>query len=151
MACSYSYLQANFYKRFDGAVSITVVLKESDNTVEGSSPIKNFFLFFYLFAFAKMQVIFRDLHVCRKKHVLMYYAHAKPLHSVKWRSLYRDTATMQELLLKICTRLQARRKRITEPRHEISNNVVCATSKGSDQPAHTRSLIRAFASRLNIL
>ena len=37
------------------------------------------------------------------------------------------------------------------PRHEISNNVVCATTKGSDQPAHTRSLIRAFASRLNIL
>ena len=40
---------------------------------------------------------------------------------------------------------------INEPRHEISNNVVCATSKGSNQPAHTRSLIRAFASRLNIL
>ena len=35
--------------------------------------------------------------------------------------------------------------------HEISNNVVCATSKASEQPAHTRSLIRAFASRLNIL
>ena len=34
---------------------------------------------------------------------------------------------------------------------EISNNVVCATSKCSDQLAHTRSLIRAFASRLNIL
>ena len=30
-------------------------------------------------------------------------------------------------------------------------NVVCATSKSSDQPARTRSLIRAFASRLNIL
>ena len=38
-----------------------------------------------------------------------------------------------------------------EPWHEISNNVVCATSKCSDQTAHTRSLIRAFASRLNIL
>ena len=38
-----------------------------------------------------------------------------------------------------------------EPRHEISNNLVCAISKGSDQPARTRSLIRAFASRLNIL
>ena len=38
-----------------------------------------------------------------------------------------------------------------EPVHEISNNVVSATSKASDQPAHTRSLIRAFASRLNIL
>ena len=35
--------------------------------------------------------------------------------------------------------------------HEISNNVVCATSKGSDQPVHTHSLIRAFASRLSIL
>ena len=34
-----------------------------------------------------------------------------------------------------------------EPVHEISNNFVRATSKGSDQPAHTRSLIRAFASR----
>ena len=35
---------------------------------------------------------------------------------------------------------------IFEPRHEISNNVVCATNKASDQPAHTRSLIRAFMS-----
>ena len=38
-----------------------------------------------------------------------------------------------------------------EPSHEISNNVVCVTSKGSDQPAHMRSLIRAFASPMNIL
>ena len=38
-----------------------------------------------------------------------------------------------------------------EPVHEISNNVVCPTSKASDQHAHTRSLIRAFASRLSIL
>ena len=40
---------------------------------------------------------------------------------------------------------------IYEPQHVISNNVICATSKGSDQPAHTRSLIRAFASPLNII
>ena len=40
---------------------------------------------------------------------------------------------------------------LSEPRHEISNNVVCATSKGSDQPAHMHSLIRAIASPLNIL
>ena len=38
-----------------------------------------------------------------------------------------------------------------EPQHEISNNVVCAAKKASDQPAHTCSLIRALASRLNIL
>ena len=39
----------------------------------------------------------------------------------------------------------------SEPWHGISNNVTCATSKDSDQPVHTRSLIRAFASRLSIL
>ena len=38
-----------------------------------------------------------------------------------------------------------------EPLHEIVKNVVCATSKGSDQPVHRCSLIRAFASFLNIL
>ena len=41
--------------------------------------------------------------------------------------------------------------KINEPVHEISNNVVCATSKASEQPAHTHSLIRAFASHLSIL
>ena len=45
----------------------------------------------------------------------------------------------------------SRKPNIFEPRHEIYNNVVCATSKASDQPAHMRSLIRAFASHLNIL
>ena len=41
--------------------------------------------------------------------------------------------------------------KIYKPVHEISNNVLCATSKASDQPAHMRSLIRAFATRLSIL
>ena len=41
--------------------------------------------------------------------------------------------------------------KLFEPRHEISTNVECATSKASDQPAHMRSLIRAFACRLNNL
>ena len=36
---------------------------------------------------------------------------------------------------------------IIDPRHEISNKLVCTTSKGSDQPVHTRSLIRAYARR----
>ena len=38
-----------------------------------------------------------------------------------------------------------------DPRYEISNNVICATIKASDQTAQMRSLIEAFASRLNIL
>ena len=47
--------------------------------------------------------------------------------------------------------VEARSKFTNEPWHDISNSVVCATSKGSDQPAHMRRLIRDFASRLNIL
>ena len=43
------------------------------------------------------------------------------------------------------------RKNIIQAWLEISNNVVCGTSKVSDQPAHMHSLIRAFANRLNIL
>ena len=45
----------------------------------------------------------------------------------------------------------AKKIKTCEPRHKISNNVVCVTSKASDQPAHMRKLIRAFASHLNIL
>ena len=33
---------------------------------------------------------------------------------------------------------------IIEPQYEMSNSVLCATSKGSDQPAHARRLIRAL-------
>ena len=49
------------------------------------------------------------------------------------------------------TRQYREANNIIEPVHETSNNVVCATSKASDQPAHTRSLFRAFARRLSIL
>ena len=38
-----------------------------------------------------------------------------------------------------------------ELQHGISNHVICATSKCSDQPGHTRGLIRAFANRLNTI
>ena len=50
----------------------------------------------------------------------------------------------------LCNSLNLLSKIITyEPCHEITNNVVCATNKGSDQSAHTRSLIIAFAYRLS--
>ena len=48
-----------------------------------------------------------------------------------------------QIRLRVCPKI--------EPMHEIPNSVVCATSKASDQPAHTRSLISSFASRLSIL
>ena len=40
---------------------------------------------------------------------------------------------------------------INWPQYEISNNVVCASTKGLDQPAHMCSLIRAFARRLKTI
>ena len=55
------------------------------------------------------------------------------------------------LISKVVITAYAKCKILSEPVHEISNNVVCATSKASYQPAHMRSLIRAFASRLSIL
>ena len=84
MPCNYSHLQDNFYKRFDGAVSKTVLLKEFENKVFLTNPL--------FFAFTKMQVFFVIYMFAEKKHVLMYYAHVKRLHSVKWRSLSGDTA-----------------------------------------------------------
>ena len=83
---------SEFFKRFDGALSITVVFKASENKAEGLSPrlrvrapVKLFFIFLF-FAFAKKQDFFFAIYMfAEKKHVLMYYAHVKRLHSVKWR------------------------------------------------------------------
>ena len=63
--------------------------------------------------------------ICQDKYKFNKSLHCSPTHNVKtWI-------------------------KTNERRHEISKNVVCSTSKGSDQPAHTPSLlIRAFASRL---
>ena len=52
MSCTYSYLQENFYKRFDGAVSITVVLKESEKDgfePKVRAPVKLFLFFIFCF------------------------------------------------------------------------------------------------------
>ena len=47
-------------------------------------------------------------------------------------------------------RTHGRRQNYIPPTSSGDNNVLCATSKASDQPAHMCSLIKAFASRLNI-
>ena len=84
MSCSFSCLQENFYKRFDGAVSITVVLKESENKVEGLSPrlrvrvpVKLFLYFFYIllsqrsrkclamYMYAEKKIFFDVLCTCK--------------------------------------------------------------------------------------
>ena len=70
---------------------------------------------------------------------LSYHLSLRPLFCLFWVSVLHGVYCMWHSSL------------IIEPMHEISNNVVHATSKASDQPAHKRSLIRAFASRLSIL
>ena len=53
----------DFYNIFYGAVSITVVLRETDNKVEGSSPSKTFFILFFYFFF-----IFFFFFFCFRKY-----------------------------------------------------------------------------------
>ena len=139
MPCSYSYLQVSFYKRIDGAVSIMVVLKESENKVEGLSlslrvraPVKPFF-----FCFRKDVGNFRDSHVCRRKrHVLMFYAYVTRLHSVKLRGLYGDKAAMQELLLylyKFCMEVKKSGMKLSLNRVWDRNATLTGVSRSSAQ------------------
>ena len=69
-------------------------------------------------------------------------------HKLKNQHVTLDTKIAMRLCNKSLFKIY---KGTFEPCHEISNNVVWATIKGSDQPAHTRRLIRAFASSSNIL
>ena len=76
----------------------------------------------------------------------MYWSHNQINHNAySSKVLVEVHAVMYGVWFGVCLKVPI------EPVHEISNNVVCATSKASDQPAHKRSLIRAFASRLSIL
>ena len=75
---------------------------------------------------------------CQSKCMLqnsVNFATGNLLYLKKWKFV----ATNDSIIIKI-----------NEPVHEISKNMVCATSKASDQPAHMPSLIIAFASRLSI-
>ena len=56
----------------------------------------------------------------------------------------------QILIRQLHINVQMKAIKLFRPVHEISDNVVCATNKASDQPTHMRSLIRAFANRLSI-
>ena len=99
---SNSYLQDNFSQRFDGAVSITVVLKDLgfETRVEGSSPSKTFF-----YCFRKEAGIFLRFTCLQKKHVLMYYAHVKRPLSKMTRLVWRysdDAGAIIEIVYKFC-------------------------------------------------
>ena len=103
----------NFYKRFDGAVSITVVLKESENKnkVEGLSPrlrvrapVKPFFYFLF-FALAKKQEFSR--FTCLQKKACSYVlctckaTSLSKMARLVWR--YSDDAgAIIEIVFKFC-------------------------------------------------
>ena len=84
------------------------------------------------------------------KHALKrrYSAHKEALSTLNTSKLFKEIQYTQENF--ICS--EDKHIKITlNLLNKISNNVVCSTNKGSDQAVHTRSLIRAFASRLNVL
>ena len=68
------------------------------------------------------------------RYIFIFGKKEKPFLLIEW------TRVGQIYQLSVIRKLS----NIYEPVHEISNNVVCATSKASDQPVHTRSLIRAL-------
>ena len=61
------------------------------------------------------------------------------------KRLYLQFLDFDILLNQFCVNMN-----VSLPSNLISNNVECATSKVSDQPVHTHSLIRAFANHLSI-
>ena len=109
MPCSYSYnLQVKYNKRFGGAVSITVVIKDFENKVEGLSPrlrvrapLKPFL--FFIFCFRKEAGNFSLFTCLQKKACFDALCTCKATSLSKMASLAVDTATMQKLLLKTCT------------------------------------------------
>ena len=61
--------------------------------------------------------------------------------------IFRGTKPVRDIEVLLYTGIEVK---TIEPQHETSNNAVCATSKGSDQPANLRRLIRVIACRLSI-
>ena len=74
-----------------------------------------------------------------------------PLSFFGFKAVKTKPLNANSILNNKCAGLQPIMSIQYEPVHEISNNLLCATSKASDQPGHMHSLIRAFASRLSIL
>ena len=89
----------------------------------------------------------QKLHMFHNEYICSGFISLKVLNIIKENTMIKK---MKKAWIKVLTKALEMFEWF-EPQHEISNNVVCATSKGSDQPAHMGSLIRAFASRLNIL
>ena len=90
-----------------------------------------------------------------------YHFHRRLRFNLRYvRSMHIVACLLQYTIIRLCYNAALTLPIVTFPLTKlyhstilssISNNVVCATGKGSDQPAHMRSLIRVFASRLNVL
>ena len=68
--------------------------------------------------------------------IMVMFLALHPMESISLNSLIRASSHVADF-----NRFQRRKYLVTyKPRHELSNNVLCATSKASDQPAHTNIL-----------
>ena len=134
----------NFYKRFDGAVSITVVLKESENKnkVEGLSQrlrvrasVKPFFYFLF-FAFTKKQEF--SLFTCLQKKACSYVlctCKATSLNKMArlvWR--YSDDAgAIIEIVYKFCMEEKKSGKKLSLNRVWYRNAALTGVSRSAAQ------------------
>ena len=89
----------------------------------------------------QFHILFTEYHVSNFVYMQAAKTHVRLHICAGWSKISFIANTISIFLIHI----------LIAPQHKIYNNVVCAARKASDQPAHTRSLIRAFASRLDIL
>ena len=80
----------------------------------------------------------------------LLYSVQQKLRAIAKLSRINDDNFFFKCMLHVSSKFILNNKK-NERQHEIFNNVVSATSKASDQSAHARSPIRAFATPLYIL
>ena len=94
---------------------------------------------------SKLMVLYERLQMLYEPKIRVTGSFRKLLH-ILYEKKYRFF--MRQMQFRPDTQSQCIFAPINGPQYEISNNVVCVSTKGLDQPAHMCSLIRAFASRL---
>ena len=98
--------------------------------------------------FSKLMVLYERLQMLYEPKIRVTGSFRKLLHMLYERS---NKFFMRQMQFRPDIQPWCIFAPINRPQYEISNNVVCASTKGYHQPAHMRSLTRAFASRLKLL
>ena len=131
-------------------MSLGLRIRSRVNWVQNTTKIDEHFFLYHLlttwYPFNSLKL--SRLYLRYMLHLIITYTRTENM-PVKVKGRLSANESMKCLRCNVCKYRTS--PTIHEQWHEISNNVICATRKGSDHPAHTRILIRALAGRLNIL